>query len=72
MNWISTKIGLPNKGIKCLVVDSENEVWFSEWIDLFEEPIPGMGKTCTGQGWEDFMFDDIKYWMPIPELPKQD
>ena len=65
--WISVEDALPDALQNVLVCTDINTVTVA-WIN-------GDGWTFadTGGGHtENWGFDDVKYWMPLPETPKED
>lgn len=80
--WISAKKLFPYNGMKVLFITKSNEIkigeagYYSEEINYFDGD---KGKTIEAPVFLDDHFepyfigdDEVKYWMPIPEIPKKE
>lgn len=69
-NWISTEVSQPLLGEYCLVYDEDMDITIQKWTEHYEEPVAGMGRILTGEGWEESEVYG-SYWMYLPEPPTQ-
>lgn len=75
--WISVADRMPEDGTECLVVikaaDGSPFVSTDTWQMQRECPVSFSSHTIeTGMAWDNWEFEDITHWMPLPAAPAAD
>ena len=74
--WISVKDRLPEEGQGLVLVYAPNNKYVAfqldEWSMQREAPVSFSSATIeVGEGWDNFEFEEITHWMPLPNPPKE-
>jgi hypothetical protein len=74
--WVSVEERLPAADTDCLVWArgiATHYVYVTRWAEQREAPVSFSSATIpVGLGWDDFDFEDVTHWMPLPAAPTPD
>lgn len=71
MEWVSSKMKMPDKSGQYLVMCSGSmRVLFFEWEEPSYYPTYRSNSYWIDYGWGAYDLEEVTYWMPLPQPPK--